>query len=231
MPDTDTIFTKHTGTKLPDGNPVRVTLGQGGYWDPDVTITMDGRKSVEPYVVLNLPDTSDAFSLRNGVRIVPHNLRDMRAERAANAAVLLTIASQMAAEYTEQLAGLVEKAQKAAEEQERREREQAAKEEAEWERRKEQLMMEFDGEQGRIRLRGLKRWRPVSVKVEEYGEDDYRPVFYYKLEKHGYRESFGRHIAQFQIKRGSRYANVWGDDSDLHPLDRSPERTARPWQG
>jgi hypothetical protein len=91
--------------------------------------------------------------------------------------------------------------------------------------RKDRLLNEFVDEQGRIRVRAHRRWRPVKVVVENMSrgdEPDYQPVFYYTNERHGYREFFNLNIVSFEIKRGKRYYSVWDDGYDDLPEYHRP---------
>lgn len=81
--------------------------------------------------------------------------------------------------------------------------------------RKATLMNELVEEEGRIRLRGRKRWRPVTVQVEEWSGDNYRPYFEYRYKnKHGVRQAVDTNVQAFHVKLGSKFYNVWDDGTD-----------------
>lgn len=98
--------------------------------------------------------------------------------------------------------------------------------------RKDRLLNEFADEKGRIRLRGMKRWRPVTVVVRELSGDRYEPFFKYHYDKHGYGEAMGQHVRCFEVKVGSRFKSVWDDgQDDLHEWDRQHNRKVAAYDG
>lgn len=118
---------------------------------------------------------------------------------------------------------------RAAEEREREAAEAAKRDEA-WAERSERLLTEFLGEKVRIRLRGMRRWRPATVESQETtvdGELAYVPCFRYVYEKHGYMERNLRGIVALEVKVGSRYQSVWNDGT----LETSQPQATRNYQG
>lgn len=104
--------------------------------------------------------------------------------------------------------------------------------------RSEQLLTEFLGEKVRVRLTGMKRWRPATVGSEVSKRDDdgepceWRPVLTYQFEKHGYQERNVGKLASLEVKVGSRYRNVWGADlDDLDTWDRGKVSVGKPYDG
>lgn len=118
---------------------------------------------------------------------------------------------QRAAEYEKE---------RAARREERRKHEEATK--AKLEERSDTLLNELVEEQGRIRLHGMKRWRPVTVEVVEYGEDNYKPRFRYRYEKHGYSETLHPRVVAFHVKLNGKFYNVWDEGlEDLREWDQA----------
>lgn len=174
------------------------------------------------YVQVTVPDDdADSDELAKGSTIdATFGYGGESAAVARKLAECLRLATEFAEEQNARQAGLIEAA-KAKEEAEEAERKAAAEARAaQLEERKERLLHEFMGEKGRVRLRGYKRLRPVTVAAREVG-DSYEPVLEYVFERHGYREYNPSQWARFDIKVGSRYENIWDDGAgDLNPWDR-----------
>lgn len=190
------------------------------------------------HVDVNVPDTLEASAkeLADGCTV---NLRTgyygEDVETMRRYAALLDRALTWAEARNAAMQDLIEAARvREAKEQAEREAAKAKRQEVLAER-KERLLHEFVGEDARIRLAGMKRWRPVRVDALETGVDgEFVPALYYKQEKHGYRVYEGiDQIRAFEIKVGSRYQTVWNDGKDDLPTwDRStPAGASQPYDG
>lgn len=183
-------------------------------------------------VVLELhpPDDDDPEDIANGL-VLEMDLERNTADEVQVRLRLATVAHNIQLEFNKATAGAVEEARK---EVARREAEAEAKREALAKvlaERRDQLLNEFISEKGRIRIRGYKRWRPVTVEARETG-DGYEPYFLYVYDRHGYSEHFGKHIQAFEIKVGSRFRNVWDDGTDdLNDWDAKDIKTSQPYDG
>ncbi len=112
---------------------------------------------------------------------------------------------------------------KAMQEEQERRRQERERRLAAMEDHKDTLMNELVGEEGRIRVKGLKRWRPVTVDVRENHDGTYEPYFKYRYtNKHGYEERVGLNVQAFHVKLGSKFYSVWDSGvEDLREYDRA----------
>lgn len=198
-------------------------------------ITLAPQDSWQDYRELHCGDSG--MGQRVTVRLVPERYTGvltmslaaqggtLSLEQARNLHLVLGYANQVADIYEQRHAE--ERAEQKRKEEERREayrKEQQARFEAqrkERERlqaaladRKEILLNELVEEEGRIRLHGMKRWRPVKVQVIDRGNGTYMPQFRYRYEKHGYTEQVHARVVAFHVKLHGKFYAVWDEGTD-----------------
>lgn len=192
-----------------------------GYWaNAQLVVEWDEN---ETDVELHVPDpqTDDADDLAQGATVEAPRVYGADAQQLARLTSALAYASKLLQAINDEMAELVAAAKAEAERLEQLAQQQRAERERQLEERKERLMVEFLEEKGSIRLRGMKRWRPVTVMVQDQGDGNFVPFFRYHYDKHGWNEHFGGHVRAFKVKVGSRYQMVWDDgQGDLNPWDR-----------
>lgn len=148
---------------------------------------------------------------------------------------LLGYANQVADSYNERLREEHEERRKLArqreaeyekEREERREerRQEQQRVQAALLERSEILLNELVEESGRIRLKGMKRWRPVTVEVADgdpIGDGDYTPRFRYRYAKHGVWEYLHGDVMAFHVKLNGKFYSVWDEGlEDLREWDQ-----------
>lgn len=121
--------------------------------------------------------------------------------------------------FAQQLIGLLEDATEEAreeiEQRQREERERVEREEKEREarldERKDRLMMEFMGDEVKVRQRGYQTMRRATVTAREdyYNEGEYLIGFDYFGQEQ--RTQYVRDIVRLDVKVGSRWTTLWDD--------------------
>jgi hypothetical protein len=183
------------------------------------------------HVTLEVPsdDVPDDLASGIGVEVDSDTLYGEDVHRMA---ALLAVARKVATDFNAAKGSAIEQAKERLRKREEEQRLAREKREQVLAERKERLLTEFLEEKGRIRIAGMKRWRPVTVKAHDDGDGSYTPVFHYQYHKHGYREWFNGSIAAFEVKIGSRYRNVWSDGKeDLGEWDRGDIKESKPYDG
>lgn len=179
------------------------------------------------------PERDDADAMARGT-VVTMRENSMQADMVDHALRLLATAQAIQAHCNTAMAEATEIAQAAAEQAEAERVAAAAAREEVLADRKERLLNEFVDSKGKVRLRGYKRWRPVTVQVAQDGLDNWEPVFYYVNERHGWREPWmgGHRVRSFQVKMGSRYQTVWDDgQDDLSEWERTDKAAPPAYDG
>lgn len=162
----------------------------------------------------------DNYAIDRGL-IVKFHGRSMAHDNMAPVIELMTVAKAIVDEFNSNIAGVIDEAKEAErkeEEQRKRHEEERAAVLAE---RRDRLLTEFLGEQGRIRARRSRSYQPVIVCAREMPNGDFDVDFEW-VNDHDYgREKRLPFIRSFDIKVGSRYKEVWDDGrDDLSPWEK-----------
>lgn len=211
-------------TGQPDGIQLEQHNGIG--WDAGYRDLSAGDSDMGQKVTVRLAIDRYGGVLTMSLRAQHSN--SLSCDQAKSLHTLLGYANQVADSFNERM-----REEQAQREEERRKRDEEARREREKrmeERRKERerleaalaerketLLNELVEEQGRIRLYGMKRWRPVTVQVQEYGDGSYVPMFRYRYEKHGYSESLHQRVMAFHVKLHGKFYAVWDEGTDDLP--------------
>lgn len=187
-----------------------------------VTLFRDGLDG--PRIELTVPH-SDIAARKEGMKLGFLDRAGMDEERAAEFGELFEFARQVQALYNEAEQDAIKEALVKYEEAQRQEAERRAiaraeyeKRQAEeakrWAERRERIMMEFVGDEARVRIRGYKTWTRYRIKVFESTGGEYMLGFD-PLDDGSYgRSKRLEYMPRFEVRVEGKFFTLWDDGED-----------------